>query len=397
MPCLGIILDYQNRPSEAVQEYKAALQLKPDEGGLYNNLGIAYSILGDYERAVTAFQKAVRTGTANKNKTYNNLGFALCQAGRYAEARDAFKQGGNEAQAYNNLGYMLLQKGEVDQAISSFQKAVELSPGYYDQAAENLKKAQMLLYHDRYSGAEEPPGSVTKGPQVIPGPNSQTETPSAKQSLPAGKPAAAAKGEAKETARKGPPAPPSRQIIEQDGATGTPAKTSETQATLPDQANLDRTRPIDTPSAKGVEPQAVPASSVEMSSTPAAPEGPGVPMPPPQQQLRPGDPPAKSGEAEVIVTDTAGSTKNRHVQPLPEKQDDLPRTPIGEAAVKMDDQASLNLQRPGDPRSAEAAEPSAKFSTSGQEGPMTADPKGPTEPIPNPIPPRLDQPAGTPR
>lgn len=151
---LGIAFNYQNRPAEAVSEFTAALRIKPDEGILYNNLGVAYSLMGNHEKAVEAFQKASRTAVPNKKKIYNNLGVSLCELGRWTEAQEAFKQGGSEAQAYNNLGCMLLKKGEIDKAITLFEKALEVSPGYYDQAAENLKRASLESYRKGATGAD---------------------------------------------------------------------------------------------------------------------------------------------------------------------------------------------------------------------------------------------------
>ncbi len=145
---LGIIHDYQKRPMAAVYEYQAAIRLKPDqEGILYNNLGVSYSLAGRYEEAVASFKKALRTRSSDP-KIYNNLGMTLSKIGRYQEALEAFRRGGGEAQAYNNLGCIYLRQGEYEKAVRFFEKAMVLAPAFYTQASENLRKAKMASFYE---------------------------------------------------------------------------------------------------------------------------------------------------------------------------------------------------------------------------------------------------------
>jgi len=139
---LGIIYDYKKRYDMAIHKYNKAISLKPDEGFLYNNLGVSWSLAGDYEKAINAFNTALET-KYSKSKTYNNLGMALSKLGRYREALEAFRKGGNEAQAYNNLGCIYLEEGRFEKAITCFEKAIEINPGFYTRAGENLKKARI--------------------------------------------------------------------------------------------------------------------------------------------------------------------------------------------------------------------------------------------------------------
>jgi Flp pilus assembly protein TadD len=140
---LGIIYDRQKKYNKASLEYNAAVSQKPDEGLLYNNLGASYCLAGEFEKAIITFRKALEVNYL-ESKTYNNLGFALAKAGRYREAHEAFlKGGGDEAQVYNNLGCVRLNQGEFEKAIADFEKAIEISPAYYDKAGDNLKRARI--------------------------------------------------------------------------------------------------------------------------------------------------------------------------------------------------------------------------------------------------------------
>lgn len=140
---LGIIYDNQKKYNKASLEYIAAISQKPDEGLLYNNLGASYCLAGEFEKAIITFRKALEVNYL-ESKTYNNLGLALAKAGRYREAHEAFlKGGGDEAQVYNNLGCVRLNRGEFEKAITNFEKAIEISPAYYDKAGDNLKRARI--------------------------------------------------------------------------------------------------------------------------------------------------------------------------------------------------------------------------------------------------------------
>jgi tetratricopeptide (TPR) repeat protein len=68
------------------------------------------------------------------------LGLAYANLEQYSKALQAFKQGGEMAQAYNNLGCIYLKKGMFEEAVHCFEKAIELEPGFYATANENLKK-----------------------------------------------------------------------------------------------------------------------------------------------------------------------------------------------------------------------------------------------------------------
>jgi tetratricopeptide (TPR) repeat protein len=98
-------------------------------------------LAGKYKKATDAFHAAINL-KYTESKVYNNLGLALANIGRYSEALEAFKKGGGEARAYNNLGCIYLRKGKFEEAIQCFEKAIEIQPGFYAGASENLKKAK---------------------------------------------------------------------------------------------------------------------------------------------------------------------------------------------------------------------------------------------------------------
>ena len=138
---LGVINDYESAHRKAVRFYLHAISLKPNKGILHNNLGVSYYLMKHYEKSEEAFQKALKYGSTDK-RTYNNLGLVLSKLKRYGQAFRAFKKAGNEAQAYNNLGCAYAKQGKRKEAIRSFEKALELEPGFYTIASQNLSRAK---------------------------------------------------------------------------------------------------------------------------------------------------------------------------------------------------------------------------------------------------------------
>ena len=118
--------------------------MRPKDPGLRNNLGLWYLTNKKYEKAIAEFDQAVQLGGTDP-RIYNNLALALDKVGRYQDAWEAFRKTGTPAKAYNNLGVAFLEEGLNERATVCFQKAIELSPAYYQQANENLLKAQGSL------------------------------------------------------------------------------------------------------------------------------------------------------------------------------------------------------------------------------------------------------------
>jgi tetratricopeptide (TPR) repeat protein len=138
---LGIIYNYRDEPLRAIREYQAAIQLKPESGMLYNNIGVAYAMAGRYEEAIEAYRQATTKSYAG-SRVYNNLGVALGKLGEYELALDAFTKAVGEARAYNNLGSMYMEEGKYQQAIRCFKKAIALKPDFYEMANDNLNIAK---------------------------------------------------------------------------------------------------------------------------------------------------------------------------------------------------------------------------------------------------------------
>jgi tetratricopeptide (TPR) repeat protein len=140
---LGIIYDHERKHDLAAREYAAAILQRPNDGLLYNNLGMSYLLAGRQQEAVNAFQRALETPYQQKERTYNNLGLALVKLGNYDSALEAFRKAGGEVRALNNLGCAYLRQNELGKAISCFERAIDASPTFYTTASENMRKARL--------------------------------------------------------------------------------------------------------------------------------------------------------------------------------------------------------------------------------------------------------------
>jgi eukaryotic-like serine/threonine-protein kinase len=75
----------------AVRLYEELLRIQPTNSTALNNLGIAHSYIGDFERAASWYERAARADST-RYLPMANLGEMLVKLGRYEEARAAFRK-----------------------------------------------------------------------------------------------------------------------------------------------------------------------------------------------------------------------------------------------------------------------------------------------------------------
>jgi tetratricopeptide (TPR) repeat protein len=119
------------KDDEALELYKKAVAIKPDDAALYTNMGVILSKMGKNAESQEAFKKAAALNPASSAQNFYNIGATLVNNGRTEEAADAFKQAiaadPNFAEAYYQLGMCLSGKTEtMPDAIKALQKYVQI-------------------------------------------------------------------------------------------------------------------------------------------------------------------------------------------------------------------------------------------------------------------------------
>jgi serine/threonine protein kinase/Tfp pilus assembly protein PilF len=136
---LGTALYRQGKWEEAAAAYRTAIDLYPGNAQAYNNLGIAFDKQGKLTEAVAAYQKAIDINP-DFAEPHDNLGNSLRAQGRLAEAEAAYRRAINHkpglANAHYNLGILLRDRVQLEEAIQQFRTALKVNPQYLDALHE---------------------------------------------------------------------------------------------------------------------------------------------------------------------------------------------------------------------------------------------------------------------
>jgi tetratricopeptide (TPR) repeat protein len=165
---LGAAMQSNARLDEAIDHYRRALQLKPDDAATLSNLGAVFAAKGDPRAAIESYRRALAIDDSFPDAHYN-LANALLRQGQAAEAVEHFRralQGSRgSADVHVNLGLALLEQGSIDQGLGELRQAAALSN---DSADVQHTVGNALASHGRLSegldhlrrAAELAPGSV---------------------------------------------------------------------------------------------------------------------------------------------------------------------------------------------------------------------------------------------
>ncbi len=144
---LGILLEAENRLSEAVKHYAEAVRIQPVDPDLRTYLGVGLARSGNTNAAREHLNLAVAgyLDLVRKKPAYvvgfNGIGIALSALAEHRDAADAYAKAVSlkpESAVYrNNLGVALARIGDLTGAIAEHQEVLRLYPGH-PQAACNL-------------------------------------------------------------------------------------------------------------------------------------------------------------------------------------------------------------------------------------------------------------------
>jgi tetratricopeptide (TPR) repeat protein len=137
---LAAMLQLRGATPEALQQFEAALELRPGDATVENAVGGVLLALGRVPDAIVHLTSATNQRPDYFDAHYN-LGIALANAGEFSRAAQEFtatvKLRPDDASAEANLGAALAELGQTKDAIAHFNRALQLDPAN-TLAKENL-------------------------------------------------------------------------------------------------------------------------------------------------------------------------------------------------------------------------------------------------------------------
>ena len=133
------------RPGEALEALEKALSLNPpsiDEASIHTQMGAALKDLERYQEAKASLETAAGFDEPHQ-EVFNLLGFCHFKLGEYEKAIEAFTRAieiePGLAINYANIGSNLRELGKITEACEMYRHALDMDPTL-DFARENLKK-----------------------------------------------------------------------------------------------------------------------------------------------------------------------------------------------------------------------------------------------------------------
>lgn len=139
----------------AIENYRAASELKPDWAEPYRGLGQVFLDHHDYVEAVQALQTSIRLGHGDHQAFYW-LGRAFMGKGEFPASAVALERAvdlkPDDAEALADLGLVRMAQGDVIGAEQALTRSIQLKPDYAEahQLRETLGKAR----HDSDAAAK---------------------------------------------------------------------------------------------------------------------------------------------------------------------------------------------------------------------------------------------------
>ncbi len=132
----------RERYPQAVEAYRAALEVQPNDPSVHNRLGICYQRMGNDALARREYERALelKPGYA---EVWNNIGSLEQSRKRFKEAVRAYKKAieikPTLAISWKNLGAAYLAQGNVPKALEEYQEAFRLDPTIVESQGPSIQ------------------------------------------------------------------------------------------------------------------------------------------------------------------------------------------------------------------------------------------------------------------
>jgi len=130
----------------SIVDFDSAIRIQLDFGQAFQNRAIAYEFLGEYEKALSDYNRAIEINPLNFD-FYVNRGVIKGKTGNFEEAIADFNyvitNEPENSSAYSNRGLANDNIGNLEQALSDYNMSISLDPGaytaYYNRALVNFR------------------------------------------------------------------------------------------------------------------------------------------------------------------------------------------------------------------------------------------------------------------
>ena len=139
----GAVLQGLGQIDRSIDAYKKAIAIKPDDADAYYNIGVTLQDQGKLEEAIEAYNNALAIKPDDAD-AYYNMGVTLKDQGKLEEAIEAYNKTlaikPDFAEAYNNMGNALRDQGKLEEAIKAYNKTLAIKPDFAE-AYNNMGNA----------------------------------------------------------------------------------------------------------------------------------------------------------------------------------------------------------------------------------------------------------------
>ncbi len=152
----GQFAESNGDPVVAVEQYQAALKLKPNHQPTLLRLGMLYAAQQQYPLAIETFQRFVKA-TDGAAAAYGDLGFCLELSGDSAQAETAYKAGiakdPKNSSCRVNYGLLLARQGKMAEAMTQLQVVLTPAQVHYNIASVLEGQGRTEQAKSEYSAA----------------------------------------------------------------------------------------------------------------------------------------------------------------------------------------------------------------------------------------------------
>jgi Tfp pilus assembly protein PilF len=148
----------------AIDEYKKALAINPNDSSLWNKLGIVYQRTSQVDLAQSQFERAIKLNSKFA-EAWNNLGSCYHMKGKYKQAiryyQEAIGAKPSFAAAYKNMGSAYFAMKRFEDGFQAFQAAFRLDPAILETSTSagvkvsNANAGELFFYLAKLSAASK--------------------------------------------------------------------------------------------------------------------------------------------------------------------------------------------------------------------------------------------------